>query len=47
MDKKTFVENLLSWIQTPLRPGEAPPYLDQGQIDALYAAESVEQEVTP
>ena len=43
MDKNTFVENLLNWIQTPLRPGEAAPFLDQGQIDALYAAESVEQ----
>ena len=43
MDKQTFVENLLGWIQTPLRPGEAPPYLSQDQIDALYSATTTEE----
>ncbi len=35
MDKQTFVDNLLQWIQTPLRPGESPPYLSQEQIDSI------------
>ena len=38
MDKNEFVEQLLNWIQTPLRPGESPPFLSQEQIDALYSA---------
>lgn len=43
MDKQTFVDNLLEWIKTPLRPGEAPPYLSQEQIDALYSATTTEE----